>query len=149
MREVSIAGALAIFAGVTAWLIALWLAMHSACQAYYATPDLRDFGHFTYPLYTGHEGKDSDLFGPSIVALAAGLLLFSLNSRWLEKTERFQLYSLSLFRVRAIVAGILAFLFLIVTYDHANLALAAAARVHWHGSPLPNASIDDTCLFFR
>ncbi len=149
MRNASLLTVLAVLIGVGVWLLALWLGMHSACVAYRSTPDIGDFVHFAFPLYSGHEGKFTYLFGPSVTAFIAGILFLSIRRSWLEKTHRLRLNLLASFPLRAALLGVCALLLLAVTLDHANRSLAAAARVNWHGSSLPNGIVGSFCLPFE
>jgi hypothetical protein len=149
MRSAPLLTVLAVLVGVGIWLFALWLGMHSACVAYRSTPDIDDFAHFAFPIYSGHQGKFTYLFGPSVTAFIAGILFLSVRTSWLEKTRRLRLHLLAPLPLRAVLMGVGALLLLVVTFDHTNRSMTAAARANWHGNSLPSEIIGSLCLPFE
>jgi hypothetical protein len=131
------------------WLIAFWCGMHSACAAYHSTPDIDDFAHFAFPYYSGHQGKFTFLFGPSVAVLTTGILLISIRTSWFENMRRLRLNLISAFPLRAFLSGCIAISLLLVAEDHAARSVAAAARTHWHGVSLPNGIVDTSCRLFQ
>ncbi len=148
MRNTSLLTVLAVLIGVGIWLVALWVGMHSACIAYHSTPDVAEFAHFAMPVYSGHQGKFTFLFGPSIAMLVAAALLLSIRTNWLEKMRRLRLNLIASFPLRAALLGVSALLLLVVTFDHISRSTAATARMHWHGSSVPNKFVESFCLLF-
>ena len=135
--------------GISSWLVALWFGVNSACSAYYATPDIADFGSFALSRNVGMESKVKYLFSLTIAALVIGLLLVFLRESWLVKMERMRLDLAAPYRLRLVLLAIVGWIFLVGTRINNDYAVAAAERIHWSGQLLPNPIVDTVCVPFK
>lgn len=135
----SAVAALLAMGGAVIYLLIVWFSLHSACRAYYSTPDVSAFRHFVDPQSNRPDGKTFYFFG-SFLLFAAGLVWLFIAKKLFGEvwwTSRF---------MRMAIACLWTLLILLVIVSDDQRALSAAARIGWHGISQPNSFVATLCI---